>query len=219
MTQLNLIIQYEVLENFSHTLLFSFTNHWLVGGGLGVGGCELVRPSWHFPLSNLLSEPNHFILRKKQRELCGATIGSFKNSGFGSQEILTEKISNHTLRFWNKTKCRICFTRLKWSISIFEKLGVNIVHQKYWQKSSAVDNSETCAMWPDFGQKLTGRTEPMIKLEIMQRFGFSPQTYISRPAWMFLVCFSCLSFSPLSVTLCLLNGTSASQRDWDYAPA
>ena len=127
MTQLNLIIQYEVLENFSHTLLLSFTNHWLVGGGLGVGGCELVRPSWHFPLSNLLSEPNHFILRKKQRELCG-WYGSFKNSGFGSQEILTEKISNHTLRFWNKTKCRICFTRLKWSISIFEKLGVTIKH-------------------------------------------------------------------------------------------
>ena len=98
MTQLNLIIQYEVLENFSHTLLFHKSLR-LVGGGLGVGGCELVRPSWHFPLSNLLSEPNHFILRKKQRELCGGNIGSFRNSGFGSQEILTEKISNHTLRF------------------------------------------------------------------------------------------------------------------------
>lgn len=134
MTQLNLIIQYEVLENFSHTLLLSFTNHWLVGGGLGVGGCELVRPSWHFPLSNLLSEPNHFILRKKQRELCGATIGSFKNSGFGSQEILTEKISNQTLRFWNRTKCRICFTPIKWSIFIFEKLGVNICPPKVLTK-------------------------------------------------------------------------------------
>ena len=98
-----------------------------------VGGCELVRPSWHFPLSNLLSEPNHFILRKKQRELCGGNIGSFRNSGFGSQEILTEKISNQTLRFRNKTMRRICFTP-KWSISIFDKLGVNICPPKVLTK-------------------------------------------------------------------------------------
>ena len=33
---------------------------------------KMVRPSWHFPLSNLLSEPNHLILCKKRGELCHA---------------------------------------------------------------------------------------------------------------------------------------------------